>query len=243
MPAPPRLFIHLHIPKTAGSWARQHLLEPNFDPDAVLWADRGARGLPALIRAIRSKRRAGHERVLVTGHLAFGLHRFVALPCTYLVLLREPVERAASEYYFVRDVRVQGRPHPDHALAKRLDFASFTKRPAYRDVQSRMLAGLGWHALSARRRGGPIETALRRRSHATLRRPDVVVGVQENLEAFRDALTGRAGLTRATDGPTINTTPYRPRGVHLEREHRAAVQTHHRLDLALYREAVRRLTA
>src|SRR5207249_5331452 len=39
---------------------------------------------------------------LVAGHVPYGVHEFLRRPVTYVTLLREPVERVVSHYWFVR---------------------------------------------------------------------------------------------------------------------------------------------
>lgn len=45
----------------------------------------------------------------IQGHLLFGVHHYFKQPSTYITMLREPVERILSEYYFIRN-------RPSHVL-------------------------------------------------------------------------------------------------------------------------------
>lgn len=50
---------------------------------------------------------------LLYGHALFGLHRHLDRPCRYFTLLRDPVQRVVSHYYYHK------RRYPDSTLAAR----------------------------------------------------------------------------------------------------------------------------
>lgn len=79
---------------------------------------------------------------MVRGHMAFGVHKFLSGPVTYFTLLRSPLERVVSYYYFVRN-------KPDHYLydeisVGEMDLAEFIERQGHimlDNAQTRMLSG------------------------------------------------------------------------------------------------------
>src|SRR5690242_7431356 len=95
--------IFLHIPKAAGSTLNR-LIEfeyPLFemysiDPVFYRWSGTHLHRL--------SKRRLGKIRVF-KGHMLFGLHAILPQPATYITVLREPVERVLSSFYFMRSYK------------------------------------------------------------------------------------------------------------------------------------------
>jgi len=38
----------------------------------------------------------------IRGHFEFGVHKYLYRPYTYITMLRHPIERAISWYYFVK---------------------------------------------------------------------------------------------------------------------------------------------
>lgn len=92
--------IFLHIPKTAGT-SLQALIRRQFRPDLVFETDSNdpretMREFPRLPEHDREKFR------VILGHLWFGLHRAIPRPSTYITVLRHPVERIISHYYYVK---------------------------------------------------------------------------------------------------------------------------------------------
>jgi Galactose-3-O-sulfotransferase len=71
------------------------------------------------------------------GHMPFGLHRLVPRAASYITVLREPVERAISDYYFAR----RFKPHPHHRAAIQLTLEEFFLQKHEHNLQSRILAG------------------------------------------------------------------------------------------------------
>lgn len=90
--------IFLHIPKTAGTtFAR--ILRRYYSRNQMRHFSDAAERQEFLTLPDSEKRR---YRVL-HGHMEFGIHEHLSQPFTYLTFLRDPLERAISLYYFVRE--------------------------------------------------------------------------------------------------------------------------------------------
>ncbi|MFG0283440.1 MAG: hypothetical protein ACF8R7_03370 [Phycisphaerales bacterium JB039] len=61
----------------------------------------------AAFRALPEGERASYD--LLSGHMYFGMHGWVPEPATYMTMLREPVDRVVSFYYYVKR-------RPDHYM-------------------------------------------------------------------------------------------------------------------------------
>lgn len=88
--------IFLHIPKAAGStlhtiFNRQYKLANVFTIDE----ERSIEDLKQLSAMQRA------EIEVLKGHMYFGLHRLLPQPSTYITVLRDPVERVISHYYYI----------------------------------------------------------------------------------------------------------------------------------------------
>ncbi len=93
----PRPLVFLHIPKAGGSTLQEYVLSHypggrfyRFTGDTKQWLD-----FPSL----PEQERASFD--VLVGHVHFGVHRFLPEPSTYMTMLRDPVDRVVSHYYYV----------------------------------------------------------------------------------------------------------------------------------------------
>lgn len=101
----PRPLIFLHIPKAAGTSLESVILRQYRGYHAKrftgLWSEEQ-----------EFERLPPHERGkfdLCVGHHHFGVHRLLPSPATYVTMLRHPIDRVVSYYYYARD-------NPSHYL-------------------------------------------------------------------------------------------------------------------------------
>jgi hypothetical protein len=80
------------------------------------------------------------------GHIGFGIHEFLQLnSCTYITMLRDPVDRVISHYYHMQKVKVE-------AIIN-MSLQDFVKSPRFimtDNFQVRFLSGWGWQSYSRR---------------------------------------------------------------------------------------------
>jgi hypothetical protein len=70
--------------------------------------------------------------------MPFGLHRYLPQQVTYITVLRDPIDRTISDYYFA----ATGAFHPDHRAVKKLTLKQFVCSTPNNNVQTKLLAGL-----------------------------------------------------------------------------------------------------
>lgn|GEM_PF-729476 len=221
--------IFVHLPKTAGSTLLQ-IIEREVAPDPVL---RLYGQNQRLLRELAARSEAERRDVrAVSGHMGFGIDTMLPGPSVYLTLLRDPVDRIVSHYFYL-----QSRPDgPDHAAA----LQGVTSLEEY--VESSALSPL-FHNGQCRLLGSdvaapvvPADRETLRRATAVLARPDVLVGFQdrfeESLALFRRSLGWGYPAYRnenvATTRPALGDLP--PSTVELIRDRNA-------LDVELYEHA------
>jgi hypothetical protein len=93
------LFMHLH--KTGGTTLSK-VIDAMYPPHQV-FSIQGRRFRESIeeFKSFSPSRRAGFK--VVKGHMFFGLHRFIPRPSFYITLLRDPLERIHSLYYWALD--------------------------------------------------------------------------------------------------------------------------------------------
>jgi hypothetical protein len=139
-----RTFIHVHIPKTAGS-SFNDVFSRNFSPYSMYSHHEDAHILS--FHKIPFSERSRFEAIF--GHIDFSFHRYIPNFPIYLFILREPKQRVFSYYRYL----YERTDHPDYKLvgAKELSFDAFIElsrvnkaiRSGIDNVQTRMVAGVG----------------------------------------------------------------------------------------------------
>ena len=88
--------IFLHIPKTGGRTLQNILLRQYSDRQALVNAHESITDI--------SKWSDDRRRNIryIQGHFSYGVHKLFPQTCTYITMLRDPVDRVVSHYHFVR---------------------------------------------------------------------------------------------------------------------------------------------
>lgn len=93
-----RAVIFIHIPKTAGSTLRP-IMDRHYPRHVIRKLDFLPRDLDAFLELPDQAR---SQIRLLQGHFPFGLHEQLAVPVDYLTILRDPVDRIISMYFWIR---------------------------------------------------------------------------------------------------------------------------------------------
>jgi hypothetical protein len=168
-----RTVIFVHIPKTAGM-TMNYIISQNL-PQAstyTIWKDGTVEDFKNLGNPRKSQIR------LLQGHVGFGVHKFLPGPCTYFTLLRHPIERVISYYYFSR--RTPKHAYYDQVNTKSLlDYINLGLDMSVDNFQTRLLSGLetGFEVGFGQCTDEMLETAKR-----NLRENFSVVGLTEEFD-------------------------------------------------------------
>ncbi len=162
--------IFLHLPKTAGTTVNrliewEYPLKEIYSVDPVLyeWSAAHLRRLsPERLRKIR----------MFKGHMTFGLHEVLPQPATYITVLRDPVDRYISAFYFMSSYKL----HPLYWKLRREKWTleDFVRRSPRSDVQCKILAGAGYRE--------PCTAEICETAKGNLIRYFSVVGLSERFE-------------------------------------------------------------
>jgi hypothetical protein len=213
--------VFLHIPKTGGMTLRS-LIRHNYPLDTVLEVERDQ-------AATITPEQVANARAIV-GHLDYGWHRQVGISADTITLLRHPLDRLVSLYFYIRR---RGPSHPltDLAAGSLASFAASEYFELHNDM-TRQLSGLP---------GKPDRHAL------TLAKENLVSGIAEfgTDERFDESLLlfqrrfGWQSLYYRRE----NVTSDRPSLKSIDPAVRRMIERNNALDLELWEVANRELDA
>ncbi|HEY5444633.1 MAG TPA: sulfotransferase family 2 domain-containing protein [Pyrinomonadaceae bacterium] len=213
--------IFLHVPKTAGTtlnrlieWEYPLFEMYSVDPVFFRWSASHLWQLPA--------RRLKRTRMF-KGHMLFGLHEILPQPATYVTVLREPIDRVISAFYFMRSYVL----HPAYWQFRRENWTleDFVRRSRRENVQSKILAGAEYNS--------PCTEEILEQAKENLFRYFSVVGLSEHFEESLALMKLRFGwkLERYS---SFNVTRARPKKRDLPQPTLDLIAEKNAFDLALY---------
>lgn len=195
---PAEAVIFLHLPKTAGTTVNrliewEYPLKEMYSVDPVLfqWSAAHLRKLaPERLKKIR----------MFKGHMVFGLHEVLPQPATYITVLRDPVDRVISAFYFMRSYKL----HPLYWKMRRGNWTleDFVRNSQRDNVQSKIVAGAKFEEPCTRE---IVETAKN-----NLRHRFSVVGLSARLEESLALMKLRFGW-KLSSYSSFNVTRSRPK--------------------------------
>jgi len=88
----------MHIPKTGGTTLRK-IIDKQYS-ESETWHAYDDLPLKETVDQLSKKQLEKIEYIVA--HFPFGVHRYFSRPCTYITMLRNPIDRVVSEYYRAR---------------------------------------------------------------------------------------------------------------------------------------------
>ena len=220
--------LFVHIPKTAGTTMTQ-VLQRNYRQPRTFYLGANVQPKIAQFQALTARQQRSYQ--LVVGHMSFGLHAYLAepRPYRYFTMLRDPIERVLSFYYFIK--RTPAHYLHDPVATENLsipDFLAFQDSYMARNGQTRFLCGRDVMPYY-----GQVEADALAEAKTHIREHIAVTGLterfDESLLLYQHAF-GWKQLHYTRQNVTSKRT-----GLHeLPADALAAIRAHNALDLELY---------
>jgi hypothetical protein len=213
--------IFLHLPKTAGTtlnrlieWEYPVFEMYSIDPVFFTWSAAHLRKLsPDRLRKIR----------MFKGHMLYGLHEVLPQPATYITVLRDPVDRVISAYYFMRSYKL----HPLYWKLRRTNctLEDFVRKFQRDNVQSKIIGGSPYEL--------PCTREVVEKAKDNLRHRFSVVGLSERFEESLALMKLRFGW-KLSSYSSFNVTRSRPKKHDLPQSTLEMIHEKNGLDMELY---------
>ena len=229
---PNETVIFLHIPKTAGTTLRR-ILEKQYPPHEQYSTYPTALHPQASLAAFKQLDATRRLQIrLLMGHIPFGLHTFLPRPSRYFTILREPVERVVSHYYFIR--RTPSHHLYQYATSAEMTLPRFVESQTTmeaKNLQTRLLSG----AMNRKKPKASDEEILAL-AKKNLHESFAVVGLAERFDETL-LLLKNAFQWRRVFYVKLNVTRSRPQQDEMAPDVRCLIQEHNQLDSDLYHYA------
>jgi len=224
----PPVIIFVHLPKCGGTTLFR-LVEWEYSPLSVFFVD-GRFYRWSFNRLIRSRFDKLADMQVFQGHMPFGLHKLLSVPATYMTMLREPVDRVISEYYY-RHNRLQ-HPYEDHWM-KKLSLEEYIRTTPQHNIQTKLLAGRpsGYDFLAGECTAETLAAA-----KENLAQQFSLIGLTERFEESL-ALAKLVFGWKIEHFADFNITGKRPAKSSVPQPIRDLIADHYRYDVALYEHA------
>ncbi len=223
--------VFLHIPKTAGTTVSNIILRNQYQRDTLFFVD--------LKKPDAFLNLSEHERArlrVIHGHFLYGIHNLLPNPAVYFTLLRDPVDRIISYYYFV--MRDHQLPHPYNVIRERnMSLEDFARNDLIFDMQNgqtRMLAGhQDTYVVHAHTQLPPCTRADLEQARHNLQHHFAEVGIQEYFDEMLILLGRTLGWRDVYYRPQL-VSRNRKKKEEIAPETRRVIEQHNDLDMELY---------
>ena len=225
----PPTVIFLHVTKTAGT-TLAHVAQQQYPAQRFLRTDHDFDAFQRRLAVMPDAEK--HTIDCLFGHMAFGLHQLLPRPAVYATMLREPVDRVMSHYYYAIHAT-------DHPLHRRVVDERMTPEDYLRSGVLEELNDGQVRRLSAARDEqipyGSVPRELLETAKQNLR-AHFVVGLTESFDASLLLFSRALGWTKL-NYVTLNVTPGRPARSSLPADLRRLIEQYNALDAELYQYA------
>ena len=229
--------IFLHIPKTAGTTLHQ-IIEKQYESTSILKIGINTQKCIDKFKNLPEKEREKFR--VIKGHMAFGLHEFLPQPCTYITMLRDPIDRVISSYYYVLRAPVHYlHEYVTTTTSRQMSLKDFVCSGICTDLdngQTRRLAGVSVGRLSGSQtvNFGESSTELLEKAKENLTNYFSVVGTLGKFDEFLLLAKQSFGWSNCYYARQ-NVTNKRPLKEQISEDTLETIEKYNQLDIQLYK--------
>lgn len=227
--------IFFHIPKSGGSTLRE-IIGRQYPAEAILTQD-AKKPMEAIEHLQRMSAEQKARLAVVQGHSVLGVHDLLPKPSTYVTMLRDPVERVISFYYYILQ-------SPEHYLFPRVAEGRMSLRDFIQNGVSKETDNFQCRLLSrdcGRADFGQCPPSMLDDARDNLERYFSVVGLTERFTETLVLLGEIFGWRKRLFFRKINVTKNRARREEIPAGVLDLIRGCNQLDMALYQYACERL--
>jgi len=227
--------IFMHIAKAGGSTL--HTIIDKEYSELVHFMSRGPKDIDKFkMLSAKEKEKIG----ILKGHMNFGLHELLSKSCTYITMLRDPIERVLSHYYFIE----RDRGHFLHKEYKstNMNLKDFIYKTTDNDNgQTRAFAGVSdtYSLLKSEQKiipFGECSSEIFETAKKNLKR-FAVVGLMERFDETLILFKRALGWSSPPLYTKQNVTVGRPSKEDLSPDILALIEENNKFDIELYKHA------
>jgi hypothetical protein len=221
--------IFIHIPKTAGSTLNK-IIKSQFPNKSIFKID--ASKEDKSIEELRKLDKKERNKIrCVMGHMSFGVHKDLPRSFEYITVLRNPVDRVISLYYFI--LRKQDHPLHERLVANNMTLEDFindkTIASSIENLQTRLISGKKTDNITR------LHLAQK-----NLKKYFIAVGITEKFDTSLELFSQKLGW-KISDYQSINITQDRPQTSQFPQHIIRAIEEKNAWDMELYEFADRLL--
>lgn len=233
--------VFVHMPKAGGS-TLQEIIQRQFPPAATLDIDgESVESVQSSVDRLRHMPEKDRERIAcVKGHIPFGIHRWLPRTPRYVTMLRDPIQRIVSDYFFALNT-------PGHSLFERMrrdrlslkDFVVLRDEQRLSDIYCRLLSeAVSWDRLADSPRTLPPSALATAKEN--MERYFAVVGITERFNESLLLMQSAFGW-KDVRYDRVNVTRDKPAQVTLTGKELDAIRLYNGRDIELYEFARQRM--
>lgn len=216
--------IFIHLMKTGGTSLFQALHRKYPEEQIFHYVPRQEGQRLADLKSLDPEHKA--QLKFIHGHARFGFHQHLQQPSRYITMLREPVSRVVSLYYFIH--QNPQREMPEDERCPTLEHYLEKPLKAFDNAQTRAIAGI----VSSEFKAGHCTTELLDIAKKNLA-SFLMVGITERFDESIVILKRVLDLESVFYART-NENPKRPKVREISSENIEKIKHYNQLDLALY---------